>query len=187
MTLKSHVKFKEKLTWGDKRNFGKLSPIHTKVQKFHFNGQFLFKVFEIWAKKIQKSYLSWYWTVMQNLNKLWHVVSKMAWGIGWTFIREPKSLKILHWWALFDQNIYCFSKKISGKLCVMTLEGVAKFKGKLTCGLKNNKRNLVNFHASSWKSKNLHFDWIHLSQTYKNLYDKVRSVMSHDTEEWCKV
>ena len=50
MTLKSDVKFKEKLTCGvkyDKRNFGELSPIHTKVQKFHFNGQFLFKVFEI--------------------------------------------------------------------------------------------------------------------------------------------
>ena len=29
----------------------------------------------------------------------------------------------------------------------MTLKVDANFKGKLTCGLKNNMRNLVNFHA----------------------------------------
>ena len=33
----------------------------------------------------------------------------------------------------------------------MTLKGVAKFKRKLTCGLNNDIRNLVNFYASSWK------------------------------------
>ena len=37
----------------------------------------------------------------------------------------------------------------------MTLKGDAKFKGKLTCSLKNDIRNLVKFHASSQKSKNL--------------------------------
>ena len=52
--------------------FGKFSPNHSKVQKFHFNGLFLSKVYEVWAKKkIQRSYLSWHWTVMQNLNKPW--------------------------------------------------------------------------------------------------------------------
>ena len=56
----------------------------------------------------------------------------------------------------------------------MTLKGVAKFKRKLTCGLKNDIRNLVNFHASSWKSENLHFDWIHLSKAYKYLDEKVQ-------------
>ena len=39
----------------------------------------------------------------------------------------------------------------------MTLTGNAKFKGKLTNGLKNDIRNLVNFLASSGKSENLHF------------------------------
>ena len=39
----------------------------------------------------------------------------------------------------------------------MTLKGNAKFKGKLTRGLKNDIRNLVNFLASSRKSENLHF------------------------------
>ena len=40
----------------------------------------------------------------------------------------------------------------------MTLKGDAKFKGKLTCGLKIHIRNLVNFNASSGKSENLLFD-----------------------------
>ena len=56
----------------------------------------------------------------------------------------------------------------------MTLKGVAKFKWKLTCGLKSDIRNLVNFYASSWKSKNWHFDWIRLSKAYKYLDEKVQ-------------
>ena len=35
----------------------------------------------------------------------------------------------------------------------MTLKGDGKFKEKLTCGSKNNIRNLVNFYASSRKSE----------------------------------
>ena len=65
----------------------------------------------------------------------------------------------------------------------MTLKGDAKFKGKLTRSLKNDIRNLVNFHRSSRKSKNLHFDGILLSKAYKVLDEKYRRLMSHDTEE----
>ena len=56
----------------------------------------------------------------------------------------------------------------------MTVKGDAKFKGKLSCGLKNNIRNLVNFHASSRKSENLHFDGLLLSKAYKVLDEKVQ-------------
>ena len=38
--------------------------------------------------------------------------------------------------------------KITEELCVMTLKGDAIFRGKFTGGLKNNIRNLINFHAS---------------------------------------
>ena len=40
------------------------------------------------------------------------------------------------------------------ELCVMTLKGDALFKDKLTGGLKNDVRNLVNFLASSRKFEN---------------------------------
>ena len=56
----------------------------------------------------------------------------------------------------------------------MTLKGDAKFKGKLTCGFKNNIKNLNNFHASNRKSENLHFDWILLSKAYEDLDEKVQ-------------
>ena len=55
----------------------------------------------------------------------------------------------------------------------MTLKGGAKFKGKL----KNDIRNLVNFHASSRKSENLHFDGLFLSKAYEVLDEKVMTLM----------
>ena len=56
----------------------------------------------------------------------------------------------------------------------MTLKDDAKFKGKLVHGLKNDLRNLVNFHASSRKSESLHFDGLLLSKAYKVLEEKVQ-------------
>ena len=56
----------------------------------------------------------------------------------------------------------------------MTLEGNAKLKGKPTCGLKNDMRNLVNSFASRQKSENLHFDWILLPKAYKDLDEKIQ-------------
>ena len=56
----------------------------------------------------------------------------------------------------------------------MTLKTDAKFKEKLICGLKKDRRNLVNFHASSRKSENLHLDWILLSKAYTDLDEKVQ-------------
>ena len=49
----------------------------------------------------------------------------------------------------------------------MTSKGYAKFKGKLTCGLKDDIRNLVNFYASSRKSENVLFDGFLLFKAYK--------------------
>ena len=62
-----------------------------------------------------------------------------------------------------------FQLEISEELCGMTLKDDAKFKGKLTCGLKIGFRNLVNFHSSSQKSGNLYFDWFLLPKAYKDL------------------
>ena len=56
----------------------------------------------------------------------------------------------------------------------MTLKGDAKFKGKLTCGLKNGKMNLANFEATRRKSENLHFNWILFSKAKKDLDEKIK-------------
>ena len=55
----------------------------------------------------------------------------------------------------------------------MTLKRDAESKGKLTLGLKNDIKNLVNFHTSSRKSENLHIDRLLLSKAYKDLDEKV--------------
>ena len=54
----------------------------------------------------------------------------------------------------------------------MKLKGDAKFKEKLTRGMKKHIKNLVNFHRSSRKSENLHFDRITLSKVYQVLDKK---------------
>ena len=60
----------------------------------------------------------------------------------------------------------------------MTLKGDAVFEEKLTGGLKNDIKNLINFHASSHKSENLLFDGLVLSKAYKVLDRKVQKIMT---------
>ena len=59
----------------------------------------------------------------------------------------------------------------------MTLQGDAKFKGKLTCSLKNNIKYLVRFHTSSRKSEHLHFD--------RAILSKAKRFRWKNTEELC--
>ena len=56
----------------------------------------------------------------------------------------------------------------------MTLKGDSIFKEKLTGGLKNDIRNLINFHASSREPENLHFDGLVFSKACKVLDEKVQ-------------
>ena len=77
----------------------------------HFDGLLLSKSCTVSAKKVQKSYFSWHWTVMQSLKKNWCVVSNMTWGIVWIFTQPPKSLKISLRRALFVESIKVWEKK----------------------------------------------------------------------------
>ena len=56
----------------------------------------------------------------------------------------------------------------------MALKGDAKYEAKLTHGLINDKRNLVNFHAGSPMSGNLYFDRLLLSIVHKVLVKKAQ-------------
>ena len=51
----------------------------------------------------------------------------------------------------------------------MTLRSDVKFKGKLSCCLKNDMKNLVNFHTSSQKSEMFYFDGLLNYQKYTGL------------------
>ena len=100
--------------------------------------------------------------------------------MGELSLEHSKSEK-LYTDELFLSKAYNVSaRKFQRNNYVMTLKGDAKSKGKLTCSLRNNLMNLLNFHASSWKSRNGHFDGLLSSKTYKYLDKKVQSFVSQN-------
>ena len=80
-----------KLTWGIWRS---LTRALENLKNLHFNGLPLTKVYNVWAKKVQGSYVWWHWILMQNLKENWLLLSKKTWGIWETFTRTLESLKI---------------------------------------------------------------------------------------------
>ena len=83
----------------------------------------------------------------------------------------------------FGLNDINFSEKNTEELSLMTLKSDAKFKEKLTCGLKYDMRNLVNFHPTSKKSENLFSMFSVCSKYARCELQKNRRVTFHDTEQ----
>ena len=76
--LKGNCLVVSKLTWGVWRI---LTRALESLKNMHFNGLYLSKVYKNWAKKVQRSCLSWHWRVKKNLKKNWLAVWKMTWGM----------------------------------------------------------------------------------------------------------
>ena len=110
-------------------------------QNFYFDWFLLCKVYNVWAKKVQRSYVSWHWKAMQILKKSWLVVWKMTWVIWQIFTSVLKSLKIGSLMGPFIQSRKCMSLKLPENLCVMAMKDDAKFQenwlvvSKLTWGI----------------------------------------------------
>ena len=112
------------------------------LKNFHFTGLLLSKVYIAWAKKVQMSYLSWHWRVMQNLKKNWLVVGKMTWRIWQTSPEHSKVSKFGLLWDPFSQSRKCISLKFTEK-------NDAKFGEKLTWSFKFDMRHLTNVDSST--------------------------------------
>ena len=80
-----------KLTWGTSQI---LTRALESLKNLCFNWLLVTKVYIVWATKVQRSYLSWHWRVMQILKKNWLVVWKMTWEIWQIFTRSLESVKI---------------------------------------------------------------------------------------------
>ena len=63
-----------KLTW---RIWRILTRALESFKNVPFNGLLLSKVYIVWAKKVQRSYFSWNWRGIQNLERDWLVVSRL--------------------------------------------------------------------------------------------------------------
>ena len=81
-----------------------------KYEILHFDGLLLSKC-TVSAKKVQKSYLSWHWTVIQSLKKDSLFVWKMSWAIWWIFTWAVKNLKICALMGYFCQKYIMFELK----------------------------------------------------------------------------
>ena len=120
MTLNIDAKFEEKLIFCFKmtRIWWNLTWALASLQNLHFHLLLLCKVFNVWPKNIQRSYLSWHWRVMQNLKKNWLVVWKMTWGIWQIFTRALESLKIGILMGSFNPKLKKYELKIHrGVIC----------------------------------------------------------------------
>ena len=145
--MKKNCPVVSKMTWGIWQNFTKA---FENLKNLHFNELLLTKVYNVWAEKVQMSYVWWHWILMQNLKENWLVLSKMTWGIWQIFTRaHSKVWKVGLLLGPFIQNRKCISLKFTEELCVMTMKNDAKFEEELTCQFKIDIRNLINFEAST--------------------------------------
>ena len=81
ITLKKYAKFEEKLTCrlgNDMRNLTNFHQSTWKCQNSDFDGILLSKVEKVWPKNLQRSYVSWQWTI-QNFTRNWIIISKLTW------------------------------------------------------------------------------------------------------------
>ena len=133
--------------------FGEFLPNIRKSQNLDFIGLLSIKVYSFWGKKLQR--ISIYWIIILKVDASFE--GKMKYG----FINDMKNLmnftaalknfKICTLRNFFFPRYKVLSQTISDELCIMTLKGDAMFKEKLTGGLKNDIRNLVNFYGSNRK------------------------------------
>ena len=81
------------------------------LKNVHFDGFLLSKVYIVWAKKVQRSYLSWNWIGRQTLERNRVVVSKLAWGIWKILTWALESLKNFHLKGLLLSKVYTVQTK----------------------------------------------------------------------------
>ena len=80
-----------KLTWGIWRS---LTRALENLKNVHFNCLPLTKVYNVWAKKVEGSYVWWHWMLMENLKENWFLLWKKTWGMWEIFTIVLESLKI---------------------------------------------------------------------------------------------
>ena len=143
MTMKNGAKFEAeltclfKLTWGIRQI---LTRALEDLKNLHFNGLLLTRVYNAWAKKVQRSYVWCHQRLMQNLKGNWLALPKMTWRLWQLSPEHSKVSKLRLWWDPFIQRRKCFSLKLTGELCVITMND-EKFEEELTCQFKTDIRN----------------------------------------------
>ena len=135
---KRNLLFVSKLT---RRLWWILAQALENLKNSHNNGQSFTKVYNVWVKKVQRSYVWWQWILIKNLKKNWLFLSKLTWGIWETFTRTLESLKIGNLIGFFYPKWKMSELKIYKKFFCHDIKNDAKleveftFVSKLTWGL----------------------------------------------------
>ena len=117
-----------KLTWGI---WWILTQALESLKNVYFNVLLLSKVFIVWAKKVQRSYLSGNWRGIQHLGKNRFNVSKLAQGI-WQILT----------WGLKRLKDFPFNELLMSKLYIVWAEKVQRSNLSLNSkGIQNLERN----------------------------------------------
>ena len=106
--------FEEKLALGfknDRKNLLNFNASSDKSEHLYFDVILLSIAYKVSAKKVQKSYLSWQWRVIQTWKKNSLFVSKMTWEIWWILTQAVENLKIGTFMGYFCQKYIIFELK----------------------------------------------------------------------------
>ena len=158
MKLKRDTKFGEESTCRfktDIKNLTNLTWPLKSLKDFHFNGLLLSKVYIVWAKQVQSSYLSEEWCKIWRTTDL--LLGKWHEEFGKYSPEHSKVSKFELWWDPFVQSRKYMSLKFTEELCVMTMKNDTKTEEELTCRFKIDMRNFTNFDPSTRKSKKFVF------------------------------
>ena len=79
-----------------------------RCQNWYFHGILLSKVENIWAKKLQGSYVQWHWRIMKNLkrNWLWRILNWTLESFKNLYFNELILTKVYNFWAKKIQRRY---------------------------------------------------------------------------------
>ena len=99
------------------QEFGQFWSEHSSLENLHFDRSLSWKIYNVWPKKVQRSYLSWHWRVMQKLKKkLTCGLEKWHEEFGKFSSEHLKVSKLVFSWDPFVQSRKCMSYKLTEEL-----------------------------------------------------------------------
>ena len=191
MTMKNDVKCEEELTCRFKIDMGNWQVLTGALESLinlNFNVLLLSKVYIVWAKKVQRSYLSWHWKVIQNLERHRFVVLKLTLGIWQILTWALESLKNFTLMGSFwTKHILFELKKYRGVVFHDTEEWYKIWSG-INLSFQNWHEEFDKFWLEHLKVSKI-FTLMGSFWTKYILFKlkKYRGVIFHDTEEWYKI
>ena len=158
MTLKSNAKFKEKLIFCFE-NDKNLTWALENLKNFHFDWFLVCKVFNVWPKKVHRSYLSWHKSDAKFEKKSDLLFEKWHEEFGKFSQEHSKVLKSGLWWDLFVQSRKCISLNLQ--------RSYVSWQWKMIQKLKRNWIVVLKLTWGIWRILtrafdsliNLHFKW----------------------------